>query len=109
MLKSVRAEDIVCRFGGEEFVVILPMADLKVTQARAERIRTRLRGLTLMHQGQSLGMVTVSVGVAELPQHGSAAKELLEAADAALYRAKRDGRDRVVVAETPVIAEVKLT
>jgi diguanylate cyclase (GGDEF)-like protein len=107
-LKSVRAEDIVCRFGGEEFVVILPVADLKVTQARAERIRARLRELTVMHQGQSLGMVTVSVGVAELPQHGDSAKKLLEAADAALYRAKREGRDRVVVAVTPVVADVKL-
>ena len=109
LLKSVRAEDIVCRFGGEEFVVILPVADLKVTQARAERIRTRMRELTVMHQGQSLGMVTVSVGVAELPQHGASAKELLEAADAALYRAKREGRDRVAVAETAVAIEVKLT
>lgn len=108
LLKSVRAEDIVCRFGGEEFVVILPVADLKVTQARAERIRTRLRELPVMHQGQSLGMVTVSVGVAELPQHGASAKELLEAADAALYRAKREGRDRVVAAVTPLAAEVKL-
>jgi diguanylate cyclase (GGDEF)-like protein len=108
-LKSVRAEDIVCRFGGEEFVVILPVADLKVTHARAERIRTRMRELTVMHQGQSLGMVTVSVGVAELPQRGASAKELLEAADAALYRARREGRDRVAVAETPVEVEVKIT
>ncbi|HET7891434.1 MAG TPA: GGDEF domain-containing protein [Candidatus Sulfotelmatobacter sp.] len=98
LLKSVRAEDIVCRFGGEEFVVILPAADLKVTQARAERIRARLREATLMHQGRSLGMITVSVGVAELPEHGASTKELLEAADAALYRAKREGRDRVAVA-----------
>ena len=55
LLKSVRAEDIVCRFGGEEFLVILPVADLKVTQARAERIRSKLRELTVLHQGQSLG------------------------------------------------------
>ncbi len=99
LAKSVRAEDIVCRFGGEEFVVILPMADLKASQARAERIRSKLRELTVMHQGQSLGMITVSVGVAELPQHGTSPRELLETADAALYRAKREGRDRVVVAE----------
>jgi diguanylate cyclase (GGDEF)-like protein len=108
LLQSVRAEDIVCRFGGEEFVVILPVADLKVTQARAERIRSRLREMTVMHQGQSLGIVTVSVGVAELPQHGVSAKELLEAADAALYRAKREGRDRVALAAEPISAEVKL-
>jgi diguanylate cyclase (GGDEF)-like protein/PAS domain S-box-containing protein len=98
LLKSVRAEDIVCRFGGEEFIVILPVADLRVTQARAERIRSRLRELPVLHQGRSLGMVTVSVGVAELPQHGTSPKELIEAADAAMYRAKREGRDRVVVA-----------
>jgi diguanylate cyclase (GGDEF)-like protein len=54
-------------------------------------------------------MVTVSIGVAELPQHGASGKELLEAADAALYQAKREGRDRVAVAETPVPVEVKLT
>lgn len=81
---------------------------MTVTQARAERIRSRLREMTAMHQGQSLGIVTVSVGVAELPQHGASAKELLEAADAALYRAKREGRDRVVVAAAPMPAEVKL-
>ena len=98
LLRSVRAEDIVCRFGGEEFVVILPMADPTVTQARAERIRTRLRELSVVHQGQSLGMITVSIGVADLPEHGTTAKELLESADAALYRAKKDGRDRVMVA-----------
>jgi diguanylate cyclase (GGDEF)-like protein/PAS domain S-box-containing protein len=114
LLKSVRTEDIVCRFGGEEFVVILPVAGLKTTQARAERIRTKLRELSVMHQGQSLGTITVSVGVAELPEHGTTSKELLEAADAALYRAKREGRDRVVVADSrlgaePVLpAEVKL-
>ncbi len=99
LLNSVRAEDIVCRFGGEEFIVILPVADLKVTQARAERIRSKLRELPVLYQGRSLGMVTVSVGVAELPQHGTSRKELIEAADAALYRAKREGRDRVVVAD----------
>jgi diguanylate cyclase (GGDEF)-like protein/PAS domain S-box-containing protein len=99
--KSVRAEDFVCRFGGEEFVVVLPAADLKATQARGERIRSKLREQAVLHQGQSLGMITVSVGVAALPQHGTTPKDLLEAADAALYRAKGEGRDRVVVAEIP--------
>ena len=108
LLKSVRAEDIVCRFGGEEFVVILPVADLKTTQARAERIRSRLREVSVMHQGQSLGTITVSVGVAELPQHGTSQKELLEAADAALYRAKREGRDRVAVAASHLVVEPAL-
>jgi diguanylate cyclase (GGDEF)-like protein/PAS domain S-box-containing protein len=99
LAKSIRAEDVVCRFGGEEFVIILPTADLSAACARAERIRSKLREMTVLHQGQSLGMITVSVGVAALPEHGTSPKELLEAADAALYRAKRDGRDRVVAAE----------
>lgn len=99
LVKSVRAEDIVCRFGGEEFVIILPMANLQATQARAERIRSKLSELTVLHQGQSLGMITASLGVAALPQHGTARGPLLEAADAALYCAKREGRDRVVVAD----------
>ncbi len=99
LLKSVRAEDFVCRFGGEEFIVILPAADLRASQARAERIRSKLRELPVMHQGKLLPMITVSVGVAGLPLHGTVPKALIEAADAALYRAKREGRDRVVTAE----------
>jgi diguanylate cyclase (GGDEF)-like protein/PAS domain S-box-containing protein len=102
LIKSVRAEDFVCRYGGEEFVIVLPMADGKGSQARAEHIRSKLRELVVLHQGQSVGVLTVSVGVAELRTHGTTPKELLEAADAALYAAKRGGRDRVVMAESPV-------
>jgi diguanylate cyclase (GGDEF)-like protein/PAS domain S-box-containing protein len=108
LVKSVRAEDTVCRFGGEEFVIILPTANLGAACARADRIRSKLREMTLLHQGQSLGMVTVSVGVAALPEQGSSPKELLEAADAALYRAKNEGRDRVVAAEIRSKPEVEL-
>jgi diguanylate cyclase (GGDEF)-like protein len=103
--RSIRVEDIVCRYGGEEFVVILPTADLNAAHTRAERIRSKMRELAVLHQGQSLGMVTVSVGVVALPQHGTSPKVLLEAADAALYRAKREGRDRVVVAEMPTVPD----
>jgi len=101
LTKNVRAEDIVCRFGGEEFVVILPTATMEAAKARAERLRSKLRELTVLHQGQSLGAITVSIGVAAVPQHGTSPKDLIEAADAALYCAKRDGRDRVVVAASP--------
>jgi len=103
--KSIRIEDVVCRFGGEEFVIILPTADLNASHARAERIRSKLHELTVLHQGQSLGLITVSVGVASLPAHGTSSKELFDAADAALYRAKREGRDRVVDADTVLASE----
>jgi len=105
--KSIRVEDIVCRFGGEEFVVILPTADVNAAYARGERIRSKIRELTVLHQGHSLGMVTVSIGVAALPEHGTSPQVLLDAADAALYRAKREGRDRVVKADPPPPAEAQ--
>jgi diguanylate cyclase (GGDEF)-like protein/PAS domain S-box-containing protein len=102
LTKSVRAEDIVCRFGGEEFMILLPGADLTTTKARAERIRSRVRDLTVVHDGQSLGTITVSVGVAEAPEHGTSPQALIAGADAALYRAKREGRDRVMIADAAV-------
>lgn len=104
LVRSIRVEDFVCRYGGEEFVVVLPTADLRAAEARAGRIRSKLRDLVVMHDGRSLGVITASVGVAALPDHGMSEKELLQAADAALYRAKREGRDRVVVAESPITA-----
>jgi diguanylate cyclase (GGDEF)-like protein/PAS domain S-box-containing protein len=105
LVRSIRAEDFVCRYGGEEFVVILPTADLRAAEARAQRIRAKLRDLVILHNGRSLGLITASIGVAALPAHGTNEKELLQAADAALYRAKREGRDRVAVAEAPIAAD----
>ncbi len=103
LTKGIRAEDFVCRFGGEEFVVILPTADPETSHARAERLRTKIRELTIMYQGKSLGIVTISVGVAAFPAHGTSPKELMAAADAALYEAKRGGRDQVVMAAVKAI------
>lgn len=102
LMKGARAEDIACRYGGEEFVLILPGADLKGAQTRAQRLRSKVRELVILHQGKSLGMVTISVGVAAFPDHGETIKDLMGSADAALYRSKREGRDRVSVAELPV-------
>ena len=100
LVRSIRAEDFVCRFGGEEFVVVLPTADLGAAQARAERICSKLHDLNVMHQGRSVGAITASFGVAALPDHGINEKDLLQAADAALYRAKGNGRDRVELAQS---------
>ncbi len=99
----VRASDIVCRYGGEEFVIILPESAAAQTIERAELLCRDLRGTSFKVDDRALGPITLSAGVAVLPDHAANATELLRAADAALYRAKEDGRDRVVVA-TPTAA-----
>ncbi|HKQ62751.1 MAG TPA: diguanylate cyclase [Candidatus Polarisedimenticolaceae bacterium] len=96
--RRVRADDIVCRFGGEEFVLIMPESGADDTARRAEQLREELKGLRLDHQGKQLGPLSTSVGVAVHPDHGPTMEQLLRAADASLYRAKAAGRDRVVVA-----------
>ena len=98
---NVRGEDIVCRYGGEEFTIIMPEAPLEIIQARAELLCQAVRGLNPEYHGHSLGGVSISVGVSVLPQHGHTTEALLRVADIALYRAKSDGRDRVVVGALP--------
>jgi diguanylate cyclase (GGDEF)-like protein/PAS domain S-box-containing protein len=96
---QIRGEDVACRYGGEEFVLILPGAPLEVARQRAEHICQETARLSVSYAGQALGPVTVSVGVAIYPDHGAAPVTLLGAADAALYRAKRQGRNQVALAQ----------
>lgn len=100
MQTLTRGYDMVCRYGGEEFTLILPDAALDVTVQRAEQLRETYKHLDVLHQGRSLRIGTLSLGVADFPQHGSTVESILRAADMALFQAKADGRDRVVVAET---------
>ncbi len=93
----VRAEDIACRYGGEEFTLILPEAPVEIALARADALRLEIKEIRINQRGQSLGVVTASMGVAAFPAHGRTAEMVLRAADEALYRAKAEGRDRVVV------------
>ncbi|HET6816079.1 MAG TPA: diguanylate cyclase [Mycobacteriales bacterium] len=96
---EVRTYDIASRFGGEEFALLLPAADVHEALALAERIRSRVgRERFAIPTSVDPITVTISVGVATLGEHGSTIKELLHAADLALYRAKVEGRDRVRVA-----------
>jgi diguanylate cyclase (GGDEF)-like protein/PAS domain S-box-containing protein len=96
---NVRAEDIACRYGGEEFVVVLPEATLAMTQARAEQLWNGIQALTVNVRGELLRAITTSIGVAGFPEHGQTVAALLRAADVALYEAKHAGRNRVVVAK----------
>lgn len=96
--RHIRGEDIACRYGGEEFTLILPNASLEVTRQRAELLRTAIHHLHLEFDGQPLGAVTLSLGVAIFPQPGRSIDAIVQAADEALYAAKRGGRNRVCVA-----------
>ncbi len=97
--RHVRGDDIACRYGGEEFTLILPEAPLEVTRARADQLRERIKQLQVDYCGQLLGPLTVSLGVAILPDHGTSGDAVLRAADAALYCAKAEGGDRIGVAK----------
>jgi diguanylate cyclase (GGDEF)-like protein/PAS domain S-box-containing protein len=95
---NIRRSDIACRYGGEELTVILPGASLEQITLRAEQLRVGIKALKIVYQGQSLGNITLSFGVACFPQHGDSGKDVIKGADTALYQAKRQGRDRVVAA-----------
>ncbi len=96
--QNIRSSDIVCRYGGEEMTVILPKATWEITQMKAEQMRIGVKNLTLEYDGQSLGHITISLGVACFPQHGKIGETLIKIADIALYQAKHQGRDQVVSA-----------
>jgi two-component system, cell cycle response regulator len=96
--KSIRGIDLACRYGGEEFVVVMPETDLAVATMVAERLRRRIAGEPFsIQQGARTVEVTISIGIAALGRDENAAK-VVKRADEALYRAKRDGRNRVVPA-----------
>ena len=97
LARSIRGEDIACRYGGEEFTLVLPGATLEHAMQRAERLRAAI-ALLEIPVGANVLTVTASFGVATLPDHGSDWRRVMERADAALYESKRQGRDRVTAA-----------
>ena len=96
--ESCRQGDIACRFGGEEFTLILPDAGEQAAREWAERLMLHVRALEVKADGKPLPKITISLGLALYPQHGNDGETLLQAADLALYDAKHTGRDRMAVA-----------
>jgi len=99
--KQVRGSDVACRYGGEEFLLILSPSTLEGARQRAEKICADARLLSVSDGNRDMGGITLSLGVAIFPDHGSETAALIKAADVALYQAKSGGRDRVVMFEEP--------
>ena len=101
---SVRADDIACRYGGEEFTLILPDLTLETALLRAEALRAGAEQLRVNYRGWELEKISLSIGVALFPQNGTTWEITLREADKALYEAKEGGRNRVVAAR-PTLPE----
>ena len=98
--KHVRGEDVACRFGGDEFMIVLPDASLSNAQTRAEELCAGIKDLCILFQDKKLEGSSVSIGVACFPMHGTSAEQILKAADSALYAAKEAGQNCVRTAST---------
>jgi diguanylate cyclase (GGDEF)-like protein len=94
---TVRTSDIACRYGGEEFVLVLLDADLAAALPSVERIFLEIKRKQCVYRGQTLPSITLSAGLAQYPVHGTSPEELLRAADEAMYAAKNAGRDRIEI------------
>ena len=94
----IRKGDTICRYGGDEIVLLMPDAGIEIACECAERLREAIEEASVSSSGQPIGPVIISLGVASYPQHGDMPEKVLKAADDALLRAKREGRDRVASA-----------
>ena len=97
-LRHFRGDDVICRYGGEEFAIILPESSAKDAAKRANLLRIEASKISMRHLGQILDTVTLSIGVAAFPEHGQTTEQILRMADQCLYQSKTEGRDRVTVA-----------
>ena len=101
LLRGIRSDDVACRYGGEEFVIVLPECSLPQATSRAEEICKRIKQVSTTGPGEKRDPVTISIGVAAFEDNGAyTVPLLLKLAAQALYQAKHDGRDRVVTAQS---------
>lgn len=103
--QHLRGGDIACRYGGEEFALVLPEVSLENVRLRAEELREGIKHLNVEYNGKILPTLSMSLGIAIFPEHGSTSQRVLNAADGALYEAKHKGRDRIVVASLDAAEE----
>jgi diguanylate cyclase (GGDEF)-like protein len=97
---TFRGSDIACRFGGEEFVLVLANTDIPKVLPRLEHIASELKRVRLHYKDEALPHITISIGVAQAPQHGLTLNDIIRVADEALYVAKGSGRDKIVIANS---------
>jgi len=97
--ENLRKSDIACRYGGEEFVLVLPGSSLADAIQRVEQLRVLFEKLEIRQNGQLMATTTISAGIAATPEHGSTMEILMQAADKALYAAKDAGRNRIAAYE----------
>lgn len=97
---SIRGSDFACRYGGEEFMLILPDSSLEIAVKRAENIREGVKHISILKDGKPIPNITISIGVSIFPIQGADQASIIEAADKALYQAKEGGRDRVCIANS---------
>jgi diguanylate cyclase (GGDEF)-like protein len=100
--QSMRSGDMPCRYGGEEFLILLPEIEANTLYERAEALRGAISDLRVQHGNSTLPSITLSAGIALYPEHGATATEVIQAADTALYAAKHAGRNRTNVATYPI-------
>jgi diguanylate cyclase (GGDEF)-like protein len=96
---NLRGEDVACRHGGEEFLLIMPGLSLKDSVLKAEHIRSEIESTLRVQYLDRLLRITVSIGVASFPKHGDHLEQLITKVDSALYAAKNRGRNKVVMVE----------
>ncbi|OQY90963.1 MAG: hypothetical protein B6D39_07345 [Anaerolineae bacterium UTCFX2] len=97
MMKTFRGEDVPCRYGGDEFTIVLPEATVSEAFRRAEQFREAFKAIVFEHEGKQFGPLTLSLGITAYPDHGATVERLMQTADTAAYTAKEQGRDRVMI------------
>jgi diguanylate cyclase (GGDEF)-like protein/PAS domain S-box-containing protein len=100
--RNIREDDIACRYGGDEFIIVLPDTSLQITCERAEQILSLTKQLQVHSEGEQIGGISASIGVSFFPDNGITKADILRTVDMALFCAKNNGRDRVILSDRQV-------